>query len=204
MRRPAIEVSPEIDKSHQITRLLTAPGRSGREVLEDVLPLVYADLRRLAQRLMGAERSNHTLQATALVHEVFVRLAEGKNGQWESRAHFLYTAARLMRRLLVDHARAHGAAKRGGPAEAIPLDEMSPKEEGATPDGAALTDLIALGTALDRLQELDERKCRALELRYFAGLSIEETAEALEVSPATVVLDTRLARAWLVREIRGR
>ena len=156
------------------------------------------ELRRLARRQMDRERPGHTLQATALVNEVFIRLIDGKQVHWRNRAHFFAIAARLMRRVLVDSARARHYQKRGGGAAMLSLDEaltMSP-ERGR--------EIIALDDALTTLAQADPRKSQVVELRYFGGLSVEETAEALQVSPDTVTRDWRLARGWLLRELSGK
>jgi RNA polymerase sigma factor (TIGR02999 family) len=159
---------------------------------------VQNELRRLARRQMDRERPGHTLQATALVNEVFIRLIDGKQVHWRSRAHFFAIAARLMRRVLVDSARARHYQKRGGGAPMLSLDDaltMSP-ERGR--------EIIALDDALTTLAQADPRKSQVVELRYFGGLSVEETAEALQVSPDTVTRDWRLARGWLLRELSGK
>lgn len=156
------------------------------------------ELRRLARRQMDRERPGHTLQATALVNEVFIRLIDGKQVHWRNRAHFFAIAARLMRRVLVDSARARHYQKRGGGAAMLSLDEaltMSP-ERGR--------EIIALDDALTALTKVDPRKSQVVEMRYFGGLSVEETAEALQVSPDTVTRDWRLARGWLLRELSGK
>jgi RNA polymerase sigma factor (TIGR02999 family) len=166
------------------------------EVLERLMPLVYDELRRQAARFLQKERGNHTLQATALIHEAYLKLIEQREVKWQNRAHFFAIASTAMRRILVDHAREHKREKRGGSAENLPLDEalmISAKEKSV--------DLIALDEALNRLAKLDERQARVVELRYFSGLSIDETAEVLGVSNATVRLDWNLAKAWLKQEI---
>ena len=170
--------------------------RSGNEdALQQLMPLVYDELRRLAGRYMRTERREHTLQATALVNEAYIRLVDMKVS-WQDRAHFFAVAARLMRRLLVDHARAHGRAKREGEAAKVSLDDA-----GEVSCGPAVN-VIAVDEALTRLAEFDARKSEILELRYFGGLSNEEVAEALGVSRATVQRDLRLAKAWLMRELK--
>ena len=151
---------------------------------------------------MTGERADHTLQATALVHEAFLRLPQQPRSSFENRQHFLNTAARIMRRLLVDHARARTRTKRGGGEQPLSLGETGGGSPVAQPM-APLLDLIAMDSALTRLSELDRRKAEVLELRFFAGLSVEETAEHLGVSAATVALDSRLGRAWLLRELGG-
>jgi RNA polymerase sigma factor (TIGR02999 family) len=179
----------------EITRLLVAWGDGDESALEGLTPLVYEELRRLAHHYMGRERPGHTLQTTALVNEAYVRLIDWKNVHWQSRAHFFGVAAQLMRRILVDFARARGYAKRGGGAPAVTLDEAAfvSSDKGA--------DIVALDEALVSLAELDARQSRVVELRFFGGLSVEETAEVLKVSPGTVRRDWSLARAWLHREL---
>lgn len=170
--------------------------RSGNEAaLEQLMPLVYDELRRLAGRCMKSERREHTLQATALVNEAYIRLVDMKIS-WQDRAHFFAVAARLMRRLLVDHARAHHRAKREGDAVKVSLDDAIEISSGPA------SNVIAIDEALTRLAEFDQRKSEILELRYFGGLSNEEVAEALGVSRATVQRDLRLAKAWLTRELK--
>jgi RNA polymerase sigma factor (TIGR02999 family) len=162
-----------------------------------LIPLVHRELHAIARRCMAGERAGHSLQATALVNEAYLRLVEGKDVKWQDRAHFLAVAARVMRRILVDHARGRRAQKRGGPATRVTFDEAlvvtnEPRE-----------DFVALDDALRALAVFDERKSRVIELRFFGGLSVEETALVLKVSPATVMGDWRLAKAWLQREMRG-
>ena len=161
------------------------------------MPLVYEELRRLATHYMKGERTGHTLQATALVNEAYLRLIEMRQVQWQNRAHFFAMAARLMRRILVDAARARGYQKRGGGAPMVSLDEalVVPTEPG--------NDLVALDEALTALAAVDQRKSRVVEMRYFGGLSLEETAEALAVSRDTVKRDWKMAKLWLLRELRG-
>ena len=181
--------------SKQITQLLVAWGDGDQSALEELTPLVYEELRRLAHHYMGRERPGHTLQTTALVNEAYIRLIDWKNVHWQNRAHFFAVSAQLMRRILVDFARSRGYAKRGGGALAVTLDEAAlvSSEKG--------TDIVALDQALLSLADLDLRQSRVVELRFFGGLSIEETAEVLKVSPGTVRRDWSLARAWLHREL---
>lgn len=172
--------------------------RSGNEeALERLMPLVYDELRRLANRYMRHERREHTLQATALVNEAYIRLVDMKVS-WQDRAHFFAVAARLMRRLLVDHARAHHRAKREGEAAKISLEDAM--EASSSP----ALNVLAVDEALTKLAEFDPRKSEILELRYFGGLSNEEVAEALGISRATVQRDLRFAKAWLHRELKNR
>ena len=181
----------------KVTGLLLEWGRGDEGALERLIPLVHRELHGIARRCMAGERAGHTLQATVLVNEAYLRLVEGKDVKWQDRAHFLAVAARVMRRILVDHARACRAQKRGGPATKVTFDEAlvvtnEPRE-----------DFVALDDALKDLAAFDERKSRVIELRFFGGLSVEETAVVLKVSPATVMGDWRLAKAWLQREMRG-
>ena len=182
-------------ETDDITQLLVRWRGGDEAALEQLLPLVYEELRRLAGRYMRAERPDHTLQATALVHEAYVRLV-GVEAAWQDRVHFLSLAARLMRRILVDHAKAGRREKRGGGAVKLSLDDVALV---ASEPSAALLDL---DEALTNLASLDERKARAVELHYFGGLTYDETAEVLGVSAATVDRDLRMARAWLYREVK--
>jgi RNA polymerase sigma-70 factor (ECF subfamily) len=160
--------------------------------------MVEAELRRLAHAYMRRERPNHTLQATALMNEAFIRLMDARTVGWQDRAHFVGIAARLMRRVLVDHARARGYQKRGGGAWKVSMTDVA-----ADAGEASAVDLIALDRALERLTAVDERKSRVVELRYFGGLSVEETADVLHLSNDTIKRDWRLAKLWLLREIEG-
>jgi len=182
-----------------ITELLGAWSGGDRAALDRLMPLVYSELRRLADRHLSRERREHTLQATALVNEAYMRLVDQRHARWLNRAQFFAVAARLMRRILVDHARARAAAKRGQGATRLALDEAP--ELPARPGQDA--ELVALDAALERLATLDERQSQVVELRYFGGLSIEETAEVLKLSPATVKREWAMARAWLFRELGG-
>lgn len=179
----------------QVTALLARLNAGEPEVVDRLFPLVYAELRRAAQRALRAERSGHTLQPTALVHEVYLKLAAGGPPGSRNRAHFLGIAARAMRQILVDHSRRRGAAKRGGGAVGEPLDSRH-----ADP-AAPFDDLVALDDALDRLGAVNPRLRQVVELRYFAGLTDEEIADALEVTSRTVQRDWVKARAWLYREL---
>jgi RNA polymerase sigma factor (TIGR02999 family) len=178
-----------------ITRLLHEWSSGDKEALERLLPAVYEELRRIASAQFKRERSEHTLQPTALIHEAYLRLVNQKSPMLQNRAHFFGVAARLMRQILVDYARSHQAQRRGGDHQKVQLDEALV----FTPEKAA--ELVVIGEALDRLAEFDERKCRILEMRAFAGMSVEETAEVLGVSTPTVKRDLRLAKAWLLREL---
>ena len=179
----------------QMTQLLQAWGQGEDEALEKLIPLVHQELRRLARRYMFGERAGHTLQATALVNEAYVKLLGCQKVAWQNRAHFFAISAQVMRRILVDSARARGYQKRGGGIPKVTLDEclIGPKEKG--------TDLVALDDALKALAAVDPRKGRVVELRFFGGLSAQETATVLKVSPDTVLRDWRLAKAWLAREM---
>lgn len=179
-----------------VTALLSEWSGGDREAVERLLPLVYDELRREAARLFRREPPGHTLQPTAVVHEAWLRLPQ--SGPWKSRAQFFAVAGRLMREVLIDHARRRFAAKRGGRQARLALDE-----EMQTPGGGRGVELLALDEALEKLEKLDEQQARVVELRYFAGLSIEETAEALSVSPATVKREWQMARAWLRGALGG-
>lgn len=181
-----------------VTSLLLAWREGDAEALAQLMPLVYSELRRLAARSMAGERNDHTLQPTALVHEAFLRLAGGGPPRWQDRLHFFAVAAQLMRRLLVDHARGRRRAKRGSGARLLPLEAALGV---GGPDRKSPADLLALDEALTDLAAFDPRKARVVELRFFGGLTIEETAEILGVSTATVILEARLARAWLFRRM---
>lgn len=181
--------------SPTVTSLLRDWRSGDAEALEELTPLVYDDLRRIAANRLRGERANHTLQATALVNEAFVRLSEGKLA-FQDRAHFFAIAARMMRRILTDYGRARSSAKRGGKASNLTLHEE--KIVAATD-----VDITDLDEALDKLGTLDERKSDILVLHYFGGMTYEETAEALEISPATVDRDLRFAKAWLANELRN-
>lgn len=183
---------------HTITRMLLEWNDGNREVVNDLMPLVYDELHRQAKRYLRRERQNHTLQTTALIHEAYLKLIDQRNVAWESRTHFYAFAAQAMRRILVDHARTQKREKRGGAEIKLPLDEalhIAGKAE-------QTVDLLALDEALTRLAARDERQARIVELRYFADLSLEETAAALNISRATAALDWSMAKAWLFRELK--
>jgi RNA polymerase sigma factor (TIGR02999 family) len=177
--------------------LLRAWSDGDDGALERLVPLVEAELRRLARGYMGRERRGHTLQITALVNEAFLRLTDARHVRWQDRAHFLGISARLMRRVLVDYARRRGFQKREGGAQRVTFDEGLV----ASPDPAL--DIVALDGALEALAQVDARKSRVVELRFFGGLTVEEVAEVLNVSPDTVKRDWRLAKLWLLRELEG-
>ena len=181
--------------THDVTHLLKAWAAGDEQALEKLTPLVYRQLHRVAQRYMAGERPGHTLQTTALVNEVYLRLVDCKQINWQDRAHFFAVSAQLMRRILVDFARSRGYQKRGGGVPPISL-EAAPSVCNQ-PD----TNLVALDDALKALAAVDGRKSKVVELRFFGGLSVEETAEVLRVSADTVVRDWRLAKVWLLREL---
>ena len=183
---------------HQVTDLLLAWGNGDRAALDELLPIIHQELRRLARLQMRGERPNHTLQTTALVNEAFLRLVELRRIGWHDRTHFLAISARLMRRILVDHARSRGYEKRGGGAAAVALDDA------VVAATEPATNFVALDDALQDLARLDARKSRVVELRFFGGLSVAETADALDISPETVMRDWRFAKVWLLRQISGR
>ena len=179
----------------QVTELLVAWGNGDQSARDELIPLVYEELHRLAHRYMGRERIGHTLQTSGLVNEAYLRLIDQSQVRWQNRAHFFGIAAQMMRRILVDHARSRQYAKRGGGAEYVSLDEAAI----VSPERAAA--VVALDDALTSLAAMDARKSQIVELRFFGGLSIEETAEVLGVSPGTVARDWTLAKAWLQREM---
>ena len=179
----------------QVTQLLLAWGQGDESALERLVPLVYGELHRLAHRYLGGERPGHMLQTTALVNEAYLRLVDSRRVQWQNRAHFFAVSAQLMRRVLVDFARQRNFQKRGGDAVQVSLHE---ELAGSTERGA---DLVALDDALTAMSKTDERASRVVELRFFGGLSIEETAEVLKISPETVKRDWTWAKAWLLREL---
>ena len=186
--------SPET--AANVTQMLKQWSDGNTQVLDNLMPLVYDELRRQASRYLRKERSNHTLQTTALIHEAYLKLIDQKSVEWQSRAHFFAIASTAMRRILVDYARERNREKRGGSAENLPLDEVfqiSSNEKSV--------DLVALDEALTRLAQFDERQARIVELRYFSGLDNDETAAVLGVSNATVRRDWNFAKAWLRQEI---
>ena len=179
-----------------VTQLLEQLSAGRQDSLDKLMPLIYAELRRQAARALRRERPDHTLQPTALVHEAYFRLVDQRNVKWQSRAHFLAVAAQAMRRILIDHARTRARAKRGGPMHQVPL------EEGQAVQETRSVDLLALDQALTRLADVDPRQSQIVELRYFGGLSVEEAAEAMRLSPATVKREWVMARAWLRGALR--
>lgn len=185
-----------MNQTHKITGMLHEWSNGNHEALEKLMPLVYDELHKQAARYLRRERPNHTLQTTALIHEAYIKLIDQCDVNWKNRAHFFAIAAQLMRRILVDHARAKHRVKRGGDALTLPLEEAT-----LVIDKGKTIDLIELDEALNRLKKIDERKVQVVELRYFSGLTLEETATALKVSRATVANDWIMAKAWLHREL---
>jgi RNA polymerase sigma factor (TIGR02999 family) len=181
----------------EVTQLLNAWGSGDQSALEKLMPLIYDELHRLADRYMAHERPEHTLQTSALVNEAYVRLVDQRDVHWENRAQFFGIAATSMRRILVSYARSRNRAKRGGGALQVPLDDV------ALLSDERAAEMVALDEALEHLAGVDSRKSQVVELRYFGGLSIDETAEVLKVSPGTVMRDWTLAKAWLRRQITG-
>jgi RNA polymerase sigma factor (TIGR02999 family) len=179
-----------------VSQLLQAWTGGDQKALEALTPVVYDELRRLARNYMRRERPGHSLQTTALVNEAYIRLVDYKRMQWQNRAHFFAVSAQLMRRILVDHARRHNL-KRGGDARQVSL------EEAAAVTGERTSDLVSLDEAMNALARIDPRKMQVVEMRFFGGLSVEETAEVLKVSPVTVMRDWSTAKAWLYRELTG-
>jgi RNA polymerase sigma-70 factor (ECF subfamily) len=193
MRDAAQPMNPTVG---DVSTLLRAWSEGDRRALEKLIPIVYEELRRLGRRYMRGERSGHSLQTTALVNEAYTRLVDYKRMQWQNRAHFFAVSAQLMRRILVDHARRHNL-KRGAGVHHVSLDEA------AVVCGDGDSDLAALDDAMSALGRIDPRKVQVVEMRFFGGLSIEETAEVLKVSPVTVKREWRAARTWLYRELTG-
>ena len=185
-----------MDSPRDVTALLGDWSRGNQAALNQLLPLVYAELRRVAGRQLRSERADHTLQATALVHEVFIRLVDQRQVDWQNRAHFLGVAANVMRRILVDHARRHTASKRGEGVRCVSIDEAKDVASNEMP-------ILALDNALDRLEKVDADLAKIVELRAFGGLTIEEAAHVLSVSPSTAKREWRTAKAWLNRELRS-
>jgi RNA polymerase sigma-70 factor (ECF subfamily) len=184
------------DPPQHVTELLLAWGGGDKSALDRLIPIVHDELHRIARACMAGEKAGHSLQATALVNEAYLRLIETRGVNWQNRAHFLAMAARLMRRILVDFARSKQYQKRGGGAVRVTLvDDVALSAEPGR-------DLVALDDALEALAKVDERKSRVIEMRFFGGLSVNETAEALHVSPETVMRDWKLAKAWLLRQLR--
>lgn len=181
----------------EVTQLLISWNNGDEEALDQLIPLVETELRRLARRFMRREREDHTLQTSALINEAYLRLVEQQNLRWQDRGHFFAVAAQVMRHILIDHARRYQYEKRGGGAQKVALEEVADLSE------QRAAELVALDDALIDLAAIDPRKSKIVELRFFGGLSIEETAEVLSTSPATVTREWRAARAWLHRTIGG-
>ena len=184
-----------MNPSGDVTGLLTAWKDGNSEALDELIPIVYTELRRLARQQLGGERRNHSLQPTALTHEAFLRLLGTRRVSWQDRAHFFAVASQMMRRILVDHARKAVAAKRGGNAARVTLEDADVAAESVD------VDAVALHEALAELETVDERQAKVVELRYFGGLNTEEAAEVLGVSPSTVERDWRVAKLWLRRAL---
>ena len=182
-------------RQHEITELLAEWRDGNQSALDELYPLVYNELHRLARRYMSRERKGHTLQTTALINEAYVRLVDQKNVQWANRSHFFAISAQIMRRILIDHARRHAYAKRGGGAQQVSLEEAAT----VTPDQSR--ELIRLDEALKTLAEMDARRSQVVELRYFGGLNNEEIAGVLKISENTVTRDWNMARAWLYQQL---
>jgi RNA polymerase sigma factor (TIGR02999 family) len=184
------------DSSTDVSKLLDLIARGNKKAESELVPLVYGELRHIAGRLMRGEGPNHTLQTTALVHEAYMRMVRPRDTAWKDRTHFFAVAATIMRRILVDHARARSAEKRGGTAP-LPLDLIEPVVDLEDPER-----ILAVDVALTRLAGIDERQSRIVELRFFAGMTVEETAAVLEISSRTVKREWQLARAWLYGELK--
>jgi RNA polymerase sigma-70 factor (ECF subfamily) len=182
---------------HEVTRLLYECSNGNQSALEDLMPLVYEELHRLAHQLLRREKAGHVFQTSALINEAYLRLVDQPQIHWENRTHFFGIAARLMRRILVDEARKRNSAKRGGGLIQVSLDEA------ATTSQQQATNVVALDDALKSLETIDARQSEIVELRFFGGLSIDETAEVLKVSPGTVMRDWTFARAWLRQQMNG-
>lgn len=191
---------PQGASPRDVTQLLVAWGNGSADAGDELLAAVYAELHSQAARAMRREAVDHTLQATALVHEAYLRLIDQRRVQWRNRAQFFGVAAQLMRRILVDHARGRDAAKRGGGVATITLEDVDAAADHSTND---TVDVLALHDAIEKLAALDPDQARVVELRYFGGMSIEETAEVMDISPATVKREWAVARAWLKRELGG-
>jgi len=187
----------------EITALIRAWGNGDQTALEQLTPLVYNELRRIARRYMRNRRSDNTLQTTALVHEAYLHLMDAKNVPCRDRAHFFAASAQIMRRIMIDAARARTSLKRGGGMERMNHSSAVNLDEIPSPTSARSAELLALDVALSRLEQLDDRKARVVELRFFGGLGVDEVADVLNISPQSVMRDWRLARVWLARELQG-
>jgi RNA polymerase sigma factor (TIGR02999 family) len=191
-----VHLPDQTDSSNEITGMLQSWGRDDSVIPEELFPLVYDELRKQAHNFLRHERPGHTLQTTALINETYLKLREQRNPEWESRAHFFAICATLMRRILVDYAKTRHRAKRGGKAEMLPLDGLA-----LAVAQESDVDLLALDQVLNRLEQLDAQQARIVELRYFSGLSIEQTADVLDLSPSTIKREWRAAKAWLRKEL---
>jgi len=191
---------PDDAAASEVSRLLRAWSAGDQGALEKLTPIVYDELRRLARRYTKGERPGHSLQTTALVNEAYMRLVDYKRMQWQNRAHFFAVSAQLMRRILVERARRHNV-KRGGGVQHVSLEQAA--EQAAVLGGDRSKDLVVLDDAMNALAQMDARKAQVVEMRFFGGLSVEETAEVLKVSPVTVMRDWSSAKAWLYRELAG-
>lgn len=189
--------SMESPRQHEITQLLEAWSDGRQEALDQLVPIVQVELQRIARRYLNRQRPGHLLQTSALINEAYLRLIDWKSARWQNRAHFFGVAAQLMRRIVVDEYRQQHAQKRGGEIVRVSLVEAERESNERS------ADLVALDDALDSLAQLDERKSRIIELRYFGGLTVEETAEVLAISPRTVLREWSMAQAWLFRELSG-
>ena len=178
-----------------VTQLLIEWGNGDEAALNKLMPIIYSELRKRAHRYMARENPGHTLQTTALIHEVYIRLAEQKDKKWENRSHFFAVAAQAMRHILVDYARSRNAARHGGALRSVSLEEAALVSDERT------SEIVALDEALEQLAEIDPRQSRIVEMRFFGGLSVEETAAVLKVSPITVIRDWNVAKVWLYREL---
>jgi RNA polymerase sigma-70 factor, ECF subfamily len=179
---------------NEVTKLLESWSNGKHEALDELMPLVYQELRRMAKQYMNRQPSEHTLQTTALIHEAYLKLADNQGKNWQNRAHFFAVAAQAMRHILVDHARSHKTDKRGE-AQIVSLEDV------AIISNERAVEIVTLNEAIENLSKVDERKSRVVELRYFGGLSVEETAEVLKISQETVMRDWRFAKTWLLREL---
>ena len=186
-----------IPRQHEITQLLAEWREGNQSALDELYPLVYAELHRLARRYMSRERQGHTLQTTALINEAYVRLVDQRNVHWANRSHFFAISAQIMRRILIDHARRHAYAKRGGGAQQVSLEDVA----AVTPEHSE--ELLRLDEALKSLAEMDPRRSQVVELRYFGGLNNQEIAGVLHISENTVTRDWNMARAWLYQQLTG-
>jgi RNA polymerase sigma factor (TIGR02999 family) len=182
----------------EVTQLLIKWGKGDQTAFDELIPVVYAELKRLARRYMGKERIDHTLQTSALINEAYIRLIQGHPIAWQDRKHFYAVAAQIMRHILIDHARSYHYAKRGAGAEKVALEEAESLRV------ARAEELLALDEALKALAAFDSRKCQITELRFFGGLTVEETAEVLELSPVTIMREWRAAKAWLQRALTSK